>query len=397
MASTISPNMNLIVPTVGSEPGPNYALDINSSLTLIDQHDHSPGRGVQITPAGININSNLSFNDNALLNLNYESFIAQASVPTTVLQAISVAPVSSINELFYTDSNGNSTQITKNGSVNAIASSIPGESYVAGTFIWTQAQSSLPTTPANFDIGSITIRPNVAMTTNGVVLGPPSGISSQYGINLPLLPVGTPAFLTIDTSGNISSSPSTVAGITGANIAAATITGSNIAAGTITGSNIASQTITASNIANATITSTQIAANTIAESNMATTIQASSTPASYVNGTGSFTTIASVSYVSTAMTSRPIFFNFNGPIEYEILSAGSVAFQLVNVTDSVTLATWTINNTSGANQFMMVPLSAFNQMFVSSVFNATKTYALQGRGPGITSNGQVLSMTVFQV
>jgi len=239
--------MNLPIPTVGSEAGPQYAFDINSSLTLIDSHDHSPGRGVQITPAGININSALQFNNNPALNLSYESFTAGSSA-TPVLQAISVAPASSINELFYTDSNGTQTQITKNGNVNAVASSIPGESYNAGTFIWTQTQSSAPTTPANFNIGSITLSPNTAATTNGVVLGPPTGISRQFNINLPFQPSLNPAFVTIDTSGNMASTVSTAGGITG----------SNIGNQTITGANIANQTITATQVANSTLTNTQM-------------------------------------------------------------------------------------------------------------------------------------------
>jgi len=202
--------MNLIEPTVGQESGPQYALDINSSLTLIDQHDHSPGKGVEITPAGININSSLAFNNNPATGLSYESFIAGSS-PTTTIQAISVAPASSINELFYTDSNGTQTQITKNGTVNATAASIPGESYDAGTFIWTQTQSALPTTPANFDIGSITLRPNTAGTTNGVTLTPPSSTVTTFGFpsysaaltgSLP----SANSFLTMSTSGNITAS-----------------------------------------------------------------------------------------------------------------------------------------------------------------------------------------------
>ena len=36
MSFTNSPNMNLPIPTVGGEPGPNYATDVNSSLTLVD-------------------------------------------------------------------------------------------------------------------------------------------------------------------------------------------------------------------------------------------------------------------------------------------------------------------------------------------------------------------------
>lgn len=196
MASTISPNMSLIIPTVGAEQGPQYAFDVNSSLTLIDQHDHSPGRGVQVTPAGMNINQTLNFNSNSAINLAFVGFTAFGA-PNTFLQSLSVATSSTVNELFYTDNNGASTQITKNGVVNAAASSIPGESYNAGTFIWVQGNGS--TTPANFDIGSITLRPNIAGTTNGIILGPPT-ISSLYNVTLPTLPSST-AIMTMTPAG----------------------------------------------------------------------------------------------------------------------------------------------------------------------------------------------------
>lgn len=196
-----SSNMNLPVPGVGSEFGPQYAIDINNCFTLIDTHDHSPGRGVPITPAGMNINVNLNFNDNAAINLSYTAF-EPGSSPSSAFQSISSSPVSSINELFYTDNNGTVTQITTNGVVNAVAAAIPGESYAAGTFIWTQTQSSLPTTPANFDVGSIILRPNTANTAFGVTLAPPGGIASAYTLTLPLIP-SSPQILQVDTSGTI--------------------------------------------------------------------------------------------------------------------------------------------------------------------------------------------------
>jgi hypothetical protein len=199
MSFVLSPNMNLSIPTVGQEPGPQYAFDVNSSLTLVDQHDHSPGKGVQITPAGLNINAALNFNNNPATNLSASVYNAQTSLST--LQAVYViAP-----DLYYNDGNGNVIRITAGGIVNSTASTIPGESYSGGTFIWVQTQSGLPTTPANFDIGSITLRPNTAATTNGVILGPPSSIASQYNIQLPGNPSALPgtSFLTLDTLGNI--------------------------------------------------------------------------------------------------------------------------------------------------------------------------------------------------
>jgi len=210
MSFIVSPNMFLPVPTVGQEPGPDYAIDVNNALTLIDQHDHSPGRGVLITTSGININTNFSFNGFSLIDAGSIVLVPQLSASTTP-QSLSAAPGGEgppQQDLWYTPDTGVPIQITKNGIVNSTASSIPGESYAAGTFFWTQTQDGFPNRPANFDIGSITLRPNINLTTNGVILGPPSAIASQYNINLPLLPSVT-SFMAIDNSGNITTPAST--------------------------------------------------------------------------------------------------------------------------------------------------------------------------------------------
>lgn len=196
--------MNLVIPTVGSEQGPQYGFDINSSFTLVDQHDHTPGKGVQITPAALNINADVDFNSHSILNAltitMANSGTAAASGPALSIALGGESPPR--QDLWYTDDTGAQIQITKNGIVNVVASAIPGESYAAGTFFWTQAQDSLPTTPANFDIGNIILRPNTALTTFGVQLQPASAIASQYSINLPLIPVAK-RILTLDTSGNM--------------------------------------------------------------------------------------------------------------------------------------------------------------------------------------------------
>lgn len=256
MATTLTPNMSLIVPTTGSEPGPTYANDINSSLILLDQHDHSPGKGIQITPAGLNINTNLNLQTNYLTNVGALVLTNQPSGNST-LQALYAAPggetSTATNDLWYTDSNGTPIQITQNGIVKSTASSIPGESYAGGTFTWVQTQSGLPLTPANFAIGSILLQPTSPSTTQGVLLGPPTiPASTIQDIQLPTVPLST-SFMTMDTSGNMLTTIPTSGGITGSNIASATITGSNIAAGTITGSNVGTNTITGSNIALGTV------------------------------------------------------------------------------------------------------------------------------------------------
>ncbi len=115
-----------------------------------------------------------------------------------------------IQDLWYNDSNGTTIQLTKAGIVNATIASLEGESYSTGTFTWTQAQDALPTTPANFDIGSVTIRPNTAGTTNGVLIQPPGSLAALVSMVLSpfnlTLPAAAPAFtnlLTISSAGVI--------------------------------------------------------------------------------------------------------------------------------------------------------------------------------------------------
>ncbi len=207
--SVLSPNMSLPVSTIGTDSGLIWEQNLNTSLGLIDAHDHTPGRGVPITPAALNITSDLDFQGHSATNIYGLFFSGSASSSAT--GALYTAPSSGggINDLFYNDFAGNVIQITKAGGVDSIASSIPGESYAGGTFTW--VQGAVSTTPANFDIGSVTIRPNTAGTTNGVVISANAAIASQYNFVLPLLPVST-SFMAIDSSGNITT-PATTASL----------------------------------------------------------------------------------------------------------------------------------------------------------------------------------------
>lgn len=215
MAVINSPNMTLPVPGVGTELGPVYAFDVNSCFTLIDQHDHTPGKGIQITPAGLNINTDLPFGGNSATNLLNVVFNTQSGGATGILQALSVAPGDEtvpLQDLWYTDSAGNKVQITSGGQLAAVATTVSGISYALGTFSFRQSQDSLPATPANLDGGTVTIRPNIDGTANGVTLAPSSSISSAYTLTLPL-PVAATNFVTQDSSGVLTGSIPTAAGI----------------------------------------------------------------------------------------------------------------------------------------------------------------------------------------
>jgi hypothetical protein len=258
MASTITPNMNLIVPTVGQEAGPQYAFDLNSSLTIIDQHNHAPGSGVQINPNGLDINSNLTFNNNAATAL-----LATVFMPQTSLATLGAVYVSG-SDLYYNDLAGNVIRLTASGSpaggagsITGLPSGTAGVAYAAGTFTFSEATN----TPANIAAGSIMIGNNTALSKY-LTLSAPAALASNYTITLPLLP-SSQKIVTLDNTGLMSApwtfdnstigvSSNTIevlpGGITTTQIASGTILGSNIAASTITGSNIASNTVAPTNL-----------------------------------------------------------------------------------------------------------------------------------------------------
>lgn len=218
MASTLSPNMSLVVPAVGSEPSPTWAQDLNADLSILDGHNHSVGSGVQIQPNGININADLSFNSNNATALRTTRFTTQLSpIPNTGVDVGEVYV--SGNELYYNDvTGGHQVQITTNGSVNAGAGSITGlpsgtasASFSAGTFVWQSATS----TAANMDFGSAIMR-NSGASSKSLTLQPPAAMAANIVETLPAIP-SSQSFMTIDPSGNMSGYASINQGISRSN------------------------------------------------------------------------------------------------------------------------------------------------------------------------------------
>lgn len=199
----LSPNMLLTMPIPGVAPGPNYAFEQNVAFLTIDGHDHSPGKGVQIHPNGLNINSDLTFLANNATNLRSVRFTSQAS-PLALAADIGCLYESAV-DLWFNDGNGNQIRLTQSGSIAGTTGSISGlvppasASYSSGssTFIF---QSNI-NTPANIDGASFILR-NLTVNSKGLTLSPPNAMAANYTITLPSLPAAL-SFVTIDTSGNM--------------------------------------------------------------------------------------------------------------------------------------------------------------------------------------------------
>lgn len=204
MGFNLSTNMNLPVPQVGNEAGPQYAQDVNNCLTLVDAHNHSPGYGIQITPNGLNINTDLPINSNNLTLVRTLRLASQGAPLTGVSDIGCIYEV--VNDLYFNDGLGNNIRLTQAGAVAGTSGSISGlvppasAAYVSvsNTFVW-QSNTNVA---ANLDARSIILRTN-AVSSPGLTLSPPPTIGSDYSISFPVLP-GSNLPVSIDNTGTMS-------------------------------------------------------------------------------------------------------------------------------------------------------------------------------------------------
>lgn len=195
--------MGLAVPQVGIDPGPDYATNLYNCLYFtLDGHNHSPGNGVQINPAGLNINTDLTFQSNNATALRSVRFTPQnTTLPTTGADTACIY-VSGI-DLYYNDGAGDpAIQITKAGGVFATSSGISNGTssayFSAGQLLVYQNASTL--TPGNIQVQSVLLGNNVS---NGyyLTLSPPT-LSSSQSITLPANPTSAGTyFVTMNNLG----------------------------------------------------------------------------------------------------------------------------------------------------------------------------------------------------
>jgi hypothetical protein len=131
-------NMSLNEPSVGTTAGPTWATEVNENFTTIDQHDHTSGKGVQLTPSALNINSDLEFNGNAAIELKRLTIDSSATGSGT-----NYSVYQSGGNLYWYNGSGQEVQITNGANVKTTGGSIDGMSgtdagadYGTGYFKW---------------------------------------------------------------------------------------------------------------------------------------------------------------------------------------------------------------------------------------------------------------------
>lgn len=414
MATT--PNMLLTIPAVGVTEGPEYAVQVNTSLTLIDVHDHSPGRGVQITPDGLNINAPFSIGNNPLLNVNAVSFSQVASYLT---------PASTYvinNELYYRDGVGNQVQITLAGSVNAGAGTITG--LPSGTasaafdsigerFIFRSSTN----TGAFIDASSYVMRNHIP-GSNALTLDPPAAMPANYTITLPTLPVSK-KMLTMTSTG-VQAADYDTDNVT------LEVSGNNlrIKDGGVTLAKMANNSVDTAQLVNSSVTTAKIAAGAVTDIKLA--INSVTNPAIgpkavsigqvqdtyYITqsfGSGSTTSgttlITSISGIGIPAPSnfKPVLVmlqgtNYNNSPGFFSSSSGSVTAtaSLQNIAGTITYVTWNISvNANSPMPYSAVQTWRANVGAWNNLTDLRLIFTVTGGGTLTWTAGEILLIQPF--
>ncbi len=201
--STTTTNMGLTVPTLDGDPGV-WDSGLNASLALIDLHDHSTGKGVKVTPTGLNINADLTFAGYSATNLRAAVFTAQASFATAL--AIYVKT----NDLYFRDGASNEVRLTASGALNiATTGGIAGDYIAASAQVYyddaNKTYRFLEAAPPNnwsyIACGGADLYQQGLGITNRVRLSSPNALAASYECVFPAaLPADT-SLLQITSAG----------------------------------------------------------------------------------------------------------------------------------------------------------------------------------------------------
>lgn len=213
-----SPNMGLVLPTIGVSSGLSWEQAFLANMATIDSHDHSSSDGVQITQSGINLSGDLPLNSNNVTLLRSSRYVPQLT-PLAGASDLNCSYVSGV-DLWFNDGNGNQIQITSGGAVLATSSGISSGTASAAFSGGVLVVNAAAATPANIQGGSLLLGNNVA-SSKFLTLSPPSAMAANYGLSLPTIPASQ-SFLSIDTSGNIAAYTPVSGGIGPGNLAAVT-------------------------------------------------------------------------------------------------------------------------------------------------------------------------------
>jgi hypothetical protein len=264
-----TPNMGMSLPTVSTTVGPTWATNLNDALTtIVDPHDHTSGKGVQIPTAGINIDDDLAFNNNDATLLRSVRLSEQSAALSAATDLGCICNVG--GDFYWINGDGTAVQITDGGSLSAtslggisgLPSGTASAAFAAATFTWRSATNQA----ATMDVGPVVIR-DTAASALGITLQSPTGLAGAYALTLPSALPGATSFMRLTSAGvmaaDVAPDASTIE-VSGSSLRVKDlgISTAKIASGAVTRAKLESVGQMVSSSVNATVTATTWAAVT---------------------------------------------------------------------------------------------------------------------------------------
>jgi len=196
--------MSLNEPTVGQTTGPTWATETNSNWESIDAHDHTSGKGVQLTPSSLNINADIEFNQNSATEL--KSVVLDNTVHGSASGDTNVSLYAYDGNLYYRNASGVGVKITSGSAVSTTGGSISGMS--------TNAEVLFSSNSYAFKFDKTLSDPGMAkMSFADIDLYKYDASGSAAKVALKFLGSGTSAALTVpDETGTLLSTATNFAG-----------------------------------------------------------------------------------------------------------------------------------------------------------------------------------------
>lgn len=218
MPQTPTANMGLIQPTEGGDDNVWDTL-LTAVFTLIDQHQHAPGKGVKVPTAGLNINADLSFaGAYALTNLLAADFTPTTTASVAALAGAFFVNSGDSNNLYWRNPSGTNVKVIDGNTLNVagFAGGIGGDYSSASALVAYVAASDLYTFKGPDPGGG---RPWEALATghhdfyeqgttvaNRVRIQSPAALAASYTLTLPTALPAAAGIVQCSTSGVLSAS-----------------------------------------------------------------------------------------------------------------------------------------------------------------------------------------------
>jgi hypothetical protein len=107
---TTTPNMGLTLPVETVTPGPEWATELNTALTTVDNHDHTEGKGAAIPFSAITVTGDQDFNNFSPVNSKSVQFNPQVAV----LPGTEANKIYDVNgDLYWNNNAGIPVQLTQ--------------------------------------------------------------------------------------------------------------------------------------------------------------------------------------------------------------------------------------------------------------------------------------------